>query len=209
LVTDFQRGANRTNLSEFFDTQPYLTRSSDIVALLVFEHQLTMQNTLTRASLDCRRMLAYQKNLQRDLKEPVTEELTYDSVKRVFDSAAQEVLNDLLFKDEAPLPVGLEGDPGFQSAFQKGVPRAQDGSSLKDFRLQERLFQNRCSYLIYSDCFLALPEQLKRLIYARLVRALHPTNPDPQYAYLETAERARITNILEQTHPEFRRALKL
>ena len=209
LTVDFKRGANRTNLAGFFDAQSYLTQGSDIVALLVLEHQLAMQNTLTRASLDCRRMLAYQKNLQRDLKEPVTEELTYDSVKRVFDSTAREVVNDLLFKDESPLPDEVQGSAAFQSAFQKAAPRAQDGSSLKDFHLQGHLFQNRCSYLIYSECFLALPEPLKQLVYARLARALHPTNPDPQYAYLEAGERARISNILQQTHPEFRRALKL
>ncbi len=207
LLTDFKRGANRTNLNEFFDTRQYLTQGSDLVALLVLEHQLTMQNTLTRAALDCRRMLVYQKNLQRDLKEPVTDELIYDSVKRVFESAAREIVNDLLFKDEALLPNGLQGAAAFQAAFQHGVPRAQDGSSLKDFRLEQHLFRNRCSYLIYSECFLALPEQLKRLVYARLIHALRRKNPDLQYAYLDDAERARINHILRQTHPEFQKAI--
>ena len=151
-------------------------------------------------------MLAYQKNLQHDLKEPVTEELTYDSVKRVFEGAAKDVVNDLLYKDEAHLPQGLEGAPVFQSAFQTGTPRDRDGHSLKDFHLRGHLFQNRCSYLIYSESFLALPEALKRKVYSRLGQALHPTNPDPQYAYLGEEERARITSILQQTHAEFRLA---
>src|SRR6185295_4710715 len=68
LEVDFRQGANVTDLSHFFDVREYLTNSSDIVALLVFEHQLAMQNTLTRASLNSRRMLDYQKNLQRELK---------------------------------------------------------------------------------------------------------------------------------------------
>ncbi len=208
LVVDLKRGANVTDLSAFFETRAYLTPRSDIIALLVYEHQLAMQNTLTRASLDCRRMLAYQKNLQQDLKEPVTEELTYDSVKRVFEGTAKDVVDDLLFKGEAQLPQGLEGSAAFQSAFQTGARRDRDGRSLKDFHLRGRLFQNRCSYLIYSDSFLALPDPLKRKIYDRLVRALHPTNPDPQYAYLGGEERARITSILQQTHSEFRQVLE-
>lgn len=208
LVVDLKRGANVTDLSAFFETKAYLTPGSDIVALLVYEHQLAMQNTLTRASLDCRRMLAYQKNLQHDLKEPVTEELTYDSVKRVFEGTAKDVVDDLLFKGEAQLPQGLEGSAEFQKAFQAGARRDREGRSLKDFKLRGQLFQNRCSYLIYSDSFLALPDALKRKVYGRLVHALHPTNPDPQYAYLGGEERARITSILQQTHPEFRQALE-
>ena len=207
LIVDLQRGANLSDLSDFFETKSYLGPGSDIVALLVFEHQTAMQNALTRASLDCRRMLAYQKNLQLDFKEPVTEELTYDSVKHVFDSTAREVVDDLLFKGEARLPEGLQGSAAFPEAFRAEAPRAGDGSSLKDFSLQGHLFKNRCSYLIYSECFLDLPEALKQRVYVRLIHALHSTNPDPQYAYLDAGERARISNILTQTHSEFRHAL--
>ncbi len=207
LVVNFKRGANVADLSDLVATKPYLAPGSDIVALLVFEQQTAVQNTITRASLDCRRMLAYQRNLQLELKEPVTDDLTYDSVRHVFEGAAEDVVDDLLYKGEAPLPDGLEGAAAFQSAFRVNVPRATDGSSLKDFQLAGHLFKNRCSYLIYSDCFLALPTELKKRVYARLVRALHPTNPDPRYAYLETEERIRISNILKQTHPELRSLL--
>jgi len=206
LVVDLTRGANISDLSPFFETKSYLAAGSDIVALLVFEHQTAMQNTLTRASHDCRRMLAYQKNLQTDLKEPVTEDLTYDSVKRVFEGTARDVVDDLLFKGEAALPRGIEGSAAFQSAFRAEARRDSEGRTLKDFDLKGWLFQNRCSYLIYSESFLLLPEALKQKVYARLIQALHPTQPDPRYAYLGTDERGRITSILQQTHPEFRKA---
>jgi hypothetical protein len=202
LVVDFKRGANLTTLSGFFETQDYPAAGSDIVALLVLEHQTAMQNTLTRASLNSRRMLEYQKNLQRDLKEPVTEDLTYDSVKSVFESTAREITDDLLFQGEAELPAGLEGSPAFQRAFQTTVPRTADGHSLKDFSLKGHLFENRCSYLIYSDSFLQLPVQLKRRVYDRLARALKATDADPRYAYLGADERTRIARILRETHPE-------
>ncbi len=207
LVADLKPGANLTDLAGFFRTEDYPGDGSDIVALLVLEHQTTMQNTLTRASLNSRRMLEYQKNLQRDLKEPPSDEPTYDSVKSVFESTAREVTDDLLFHGEAELPVGLEGSAAFQRAFRANAPRSANGRSLKDFSLQGRLFANRCSYLIYSDSFLELPAQLKRLVYDRLVRALRPTDADPRYAYLSAGERARISRILRETHPELRAVL--
>lgn len=204
LVVDFRLGANITDLSRFFDPREYLTNGSDIVALLVFEHQLAMQNTLTRASLNCRRMLDYQANLQRGFKETVTEEPVYESVKHVFDSAARELVDDLLFKDEAQLPEGIEGSPAFQNAFTAHAPRASNGNSLKDFHLQGHLFKNRCSYLIYSDAFRLLPKPLMRLVRERLAQALGTADPDPRYAYLGAEERARIAQILGETLPDLR-----
>jgi hypothetical protein len=205
---DFKRGANITNLSDRFNVKEYLLQgTSDVVALLVFEQQITIQNTLTRASLDTRRMLDYQKNLQVAFKEPTTEEPAYDSVKSVFEHAAQEVVDDLLFKDEARLPADLQGSPAFQKAFLSTAIKTSDGKSLKDFDLHGHLFQNRCSYLIYSESFRSLPVPLKRRIYARLARALRPVDPDPRYAYLETEERQRILSILRETDPKLGSAL--
>jgi hypothetical protein len=206
LVTDFRRGANITNLSSLFDTSDYLSQNSDIVALLVLEHQTAMQNTLTRASNNSRRMLAYQANLQRELKEPITEDAGYDSVKSVLDSSAREIVDDLLFRGEAELPAGIEGAAAFQTEFGANARRAADGNSLKDFLLKEHLFKNRCSYLVYSDSFLSLPPQLKGRVYARLAAALKPAEADQRYAYLDASERARILDILRQTHSEFKEA---
>jgi hypothetical protein len=206
--TNFKNGANLTDLSKFFDAKPYLLQgSSDIVALLVFEQQLTIQNTLTRASLDSRRMLDYQKKLQIAFKTPVTEELEFDSVKSVFEHAAQDVVDDLLFKDEAGLPSGLEGSPAFQKAFLAAAKKTSAGKSLKDLDLHGHLFQNRCSYLIYSDSFRKLPGMLKQRIYARLAHALRPIDSDPRYAYLGKEERQRIMSIIGETDGELAAAL--
>jgi hypothetical protein len=204
LVADFARGANITNLSSFFPTEKYLSGTSDIVALLIFEHQLAMHNALTRAAFSCRRMLDYQKNLQQTFKEPVTEEPAYDSVKSVFETATRDVVNTLLFKDEAPLPEGVEGNPEFIKAFQATARRSPGGSSLKDLQVNRHLFKHRCSYLIYSEFFLGMPEILKRRVYERLTRALQPGSADLDYAYIDAAERAQITDILRHTHPELR-----
>jgi len=203
LIVDFKRGANVTDLARFFDTGRYLTNSSDIVALLVLEHQTAMQNTITQAGMNCRRMLDYQQALQRELKESSAEELAYASVRSVFDGAVREIVDDLLFYKEAALPDGLEGSPAFQQAFQRNARPSAAGHSLKEFSLKGRLFQNRCSYLIYSDSFLALPPQLKKRVYARLQQILSEENVESRYAYLGKDERTRIATILVATHSEF------
>jgi len=203
LVVDFQRGANVTRLEPFFDTGRYLTNHSDIIALLVLEHQTAMQNVITRAGMNCRRMLEYQSALQREMKTTSREELAFESVRSVFAGAMQDVVDDLLYYQEAELPAGLEGWPAFQRAFQANARRNRAGQSLKDFSLNGHLFESRCSYLIYSESFLALPELLKKRIYARLREVLEAETPVPRYAYLAKEERARIVNILRETHPEF------
>lgn len=205
LVADFRRGANVTNLSGFFPVAEYLAPTSDIVALLVLEHQLAVHNTLTHAAFKCRRMLHYQQNLQKDLQEPVTAEPAFDSVKSVFSNAVQEVVDVLLFHGEARLPDGIAGSADFQNAFVAAAPRAADGSHLKELWLKEgRLFKHRCSYLIYTPGFLELPELLKRRIYARLGQVLEGREPVPRYAYLGARECARIAAILRATHPDLR-----
>jgi hypothetical protein len=206
LKVDFRPGANVTNLSGFFDVGLYLTNTSDIIALLVLEQQTDMQNVLTKASLNCRRMLDYQENLQRAFKEPLTQEPSYDSVKSVFESSALELVDHLLFKNEADLPPDLEGSPGFQQAFKASAARIAGGLSLKDLSLRGHLFNNRCSYLIYSDAFRLLPEPLKHRVFERLSHALRPIDSDPRYAYLPADERARILEILRQTDDELKTA---
>src|SRR5205085_3667379 len=48
---DNRAGVNVTDLSRFFKTSLYLTPHSDIVSLMVLEHQTAAHNRLTRANL--------------------------------------------------------------------------------------------------------------------------------------------------------------
>ncbi len=192
-------------LSEFFDTGDYLAPTSDVVALLVFEHQTAMQNAITRAAFAARKMIVYQRSLQQHFKETETDEPTYDSVKSVFAGAVQDVVDRLLFRQEAVLPDGVVGSAEFRTAFVAGAPRSGAGLALKDLDLHGRIFANRCSYLIYSKSFAALPEPLKERIFSRLKSALESRDPKDRYAYLPAEERQRIQAILRDTHPEAKR----
>ena len=45
---DMERGANQSELGALFNTEPYLSPHSDIVALMVLEHQARAQNLIFR-----------------------------------------------------------------------------------------------------------------------------------------------------------------
>lgn len=199
----FEPAAQRPDeLSKFFDPSSYLAATSDVAALLVVEHQMAMQNSLTRASHAARRMIAYQHGLQATFKETVTDEPAYDSVKSVFASTVQDVVDHLLFRRAAPLPEGVRGHAAFRDNFSKDAPRSAAGHALKDLQLHERIFAQRCSYLIYAETFRALPPTLKVRILDRLAEALRSHDPKDRYAYLPADEKQRIYDILIETHPE-------
>ncbi|MSU22449.1 MAG: hypothetical protein EXS32_01345 [Opitutus sp.] len=199
----FEPAATRPDeLSAFFDPSAYLKATSDVVALLVFEHQMSVQNSLTHAGFAAWRMTAYQHGLQKTFKEPESDEPAYDSVKSVFASSAQDVVDHLLFRHAAPLPAGVTGHEAFVKNFARGAPRSPAGHALKDLQLGERLFAQRCSYLIYSESFRGLPEPLKVRILDRLEAALRSRDPKDRYAYLPADEKQRIHDLLVATLPE-------
>ncbi len=205
---DFKPGANITSLGKFFDTTPYKRKTSDIVALMVLEHQTSVQNILTKANHTSLRAMHMQTSLQRELGETITPE-PVGTARRIIDHCAEDVLDALLFKDEAALPEGgIEGDPAFQTAFVKKAPRSRDGRSLKDFQLLNRLFKHRCSYMIYSLTFQHLTAPLKETVLTRLWNVLDGNVHTGSYAYLGRSERTHIRRILAETLPGAPKAWK-
>ena len=198
---DFKLGANITKLGKFFDIAPYKRKTSDIVALMVLEHQTSVQNVLTKANHTSMRAMHMQTSLQRELGETITPG-PVGTARRIIDHCAEDVLDALLFKDEAALPDGgIEGDPAFQTAFVKKAPQSSDGRSLKDFQLLNRLFKHRCSYMIYSLTFQHLTAPLKETVLARLWNVLDGKDTSGSYAYLGESERTHIRRILAETLP--------
>lgn len=201
IEIDFEAGANATDLSGFFDTSPYPRKTSDIVALMVLEHQSSVQNILTKANHTALRAMHMQTSLQRELGEKVEKEPT-GTARRIIDHCADDVVEAILFKDEAELPEGgIEGDPAFQSAFKRNAPQSSDGRSLKDFQLLNRLFKHRCSYMVYSLTFKHLTPPLKQTVLNRLWTVLEGRDTSGEYDYLSESERANIRRILAETLP--------
>jgi len=195
-------GQNITDLGKFFDTSPYPRKTSDIVALMVLEHQTSTQNVLTKANQSSLRAMHMQKSLQKELGEPVLDEPT-GTARRIIDHCAEDVVDALLFKGEAALPDGgIEGISEFQTAFEKNAPHTADGRSLKDLQLLTRLFKYRCSYMIYSLTFQNLMPALKQTVFARLAEVLRGEAKSKDFDYLSDRERHHILSILAETLPD-------
>lgn len=198
-VLDRAKGSNVLSLSGFFDTNPYLAKTSDIVSLMVLEHQCMLHNKLTDGAKSTREAMARQHDLQKAFHEPVTD-IPQGSALTVIRSHAEKIVKHLLFCEEYTLQDGgVEGGAAFQDAFRQNRKDTADGRSLKDFQLLNRLFKYRCSYMIYSKAFDALPAQLKNEVYAQLDTVLKGANPSKDFAHLGASERQHIREILLET----------
>jgi hypothetical protein len=194
-----EKGANITDLTSFFDTSPYKRKKSDIVALMVLEHQTSVQNVLTKANHTAMRAMHMQTSLQKELGEPVQSE-PVGTARRIIDHMAEDVIEALLFKDEAALPEGgIEGEEDFQNAFTGSAPKSEAGRSLKDFQLHTRLFKHRCSFMIHSLTFRHLTPHLKSTVIKMLSDVLAGKDTSGTFAYLGESERKHILAILQDT----------
>jgi hypothetical protein len=205
IVTDRQRperletavGANLTELTGVVDTTPYLTSHSDIVALMVIEHQVKMQNLITATNYHARMALHYEASINKALGRPA--EALSESSQNRFRSPADKLVRYMLFIDEAPLEGRIEGTSSFAREFAAKGPRDHRGRSLRDFDLEQRLFKYPCSYEIYSDAFDGMPDVAKAYIYRRLYDVLSGNDRSRDFAKLASADRQAILEILVET----------
>lgn len=174
---------NVTNLTSRFNTARYLAPHSDIVALMVLEHQTHMHNFLTRLNYEATLRIA-----------------RYGEVKYL-DSPTEAFLKYLLFTEEAPLSAPISGTSKFAQEFSEQGPKDKQNRSLRDFDLKTRLFKHPCSFLIYSAAFDGLPSALKEKIYRRLWEVLTGQDTRREFAKLSASDRRAILEILIATKP--------
>jgi len=173
---------------------------SDIVALLIMEHQIQLQNQVVSANGSVRRLHHHTNQLRASLGEPPLTE-PEGTLARVIESQAREIVEGLLFRDEFPLGDGVEGGEAFEEAFTRNRQVTQEGRSLKDLRLYQHVFKYRCSYTIYSEPFQHLTPWLKEEVYRQLRDALHSPEGSDASKHLSSTERERIFTILRETIP--------
>ena len=141
---------NVTDLRDRFDTSLYLAPTSDVVALMVLEHQVRMTNLLIRIGWD-HRVAAQEGKLQSE-REQLTKEV-------------EEMVAYMLFGDEDQLKEPVAGVSTFSKTFAQRGPRDKQGRSLRDFDLKTRLFRYPLSYMLYSAAFDALPDVAREHAY--------------------------------------------
>jgi hypothetical protein len=147
-----------------------LTPYSDVVALLVLEHQMRMMNLITWVNWEGKALGA---------PTPV---------------AVNNLVDYMLFVDEAPLHGEIKGTSGFAEEFASRGPKDSKGRSLRDLDLKHRLLRYPCSYMIYSDAFDALPPSVKAAIYRRMIEVL---------SHRDDADKQAILEILRETKNDF------
>jgi hypothetical protein len=196
---DRTKGANLPDLTAKFNTAGYLTPHSDIVALMVLEHQTRMTNLLTRVNYETRMALSSQAAINQALHEP--DDKLSDSTQSRIRNATETLLEYMLLASEAPLAGPIQGSTGFAAEYQRGGPRTKSGLCLRDLDLKTRLFRHPCSPLIYSAAFDALPTPAKDRIYQRLWEILNGQDDGKTYARLSREDRREIREILQETKP--------
>jgi hypothetical protein len=194
-----QDGLNITDLKGQIDTGMYLTPHSDLIALMVLEHQAEGHNRITAANYQTR--LAHRDaDIINEMDNAPKGRLTESTARRV-DGAAEQLVKYLLFADEAPLTEPLKGTSGFADEFAKRGPFDKKGRSLRDFDLATRLFKYPCSYLVYTPAFDGLPATVKERFYQRLWDVLTAKEIGKEYAHLSASDRRAIKDILIETKP--------
>jgi hypothetical protein len=184
LPSSANRGSSApSTLSERVNSEYYLSPHSDIVALLVFDHQARMMNLLIRIGWEAR-VVAHE-----------TQAAPSDNVLR---DLAVELVDYLLFIDEAPLD-GIRSVSPFAKTFSARGPRDRHGRSLRDLDLQHRLMRHPCSYMIYSTAFDGLPAEARDAIYRRMSQVLSGQDRSAKYSRLSKEDRRAIVEILRDT----------
>ena len=197
-----ESGANRETVEDLFSVASYLTPHSDLVALMVLEHQTQMHNAIAAANYETRLALAQSFEMNELLgREPGH---ISDSAERRIDSAAQRVVSYLLLRDEFPLQAPVSGTSGFAEEFAARGRRDPHGRSLRDLDLNTRLFRYPCSYLIESPAFDALPDEVRSRVVSQLKRILRDGEESEHYPHLTAELRSEILEILAFLKPEFR-----
>jgi len=198
---DLEPGANASSLARYFDVSRYLLDQSDIVALMVMEHQVNLQTMMTQARYAVISALHREEAMRREM--PDAGPSLGDSTRRIITHEAARLVKNMLFADEAALaPEGVSSTSAFAADFTRDAPRDRAGQSLKTLHLGSRLFKNRCSYLIHSPFFDALPGRLRDEISRLLREALAGGDAHSHASHLRPEEKNRLVQILRETKPD-------
>ncbi len=181
---DMSASLNLTSLAGRFNPDGYLAQTSDIVALMVLEHQTRMTNLIVRVGWETR--IAQQ------------EGKLAEATPRI-DNGIDELVAYMLFAEEARLKEPVEGVSTFTKTFPQRGPRDKQGRSLRDFDLKTRMFRYPLSYMIYSEAFDAMPDWARDRIYQRLYDVLTGKNTSERFSKISQADRQAVLEIVRDT----------
>jgi hypothetical protein len=179
---DNAAGANVTDLSTLTDLSKHLTPHSDIIALMVFEHQIDAHNLMVRTNY------AWQIDSHQKLQAA--------SGYR-WKQEADDLVDHLLFTTQLKFQQPLEGTGSFAKDFSHQGAHNGNENPLRQFDLRTRIFRSPISYTVESELFRSLPLTVRRYIAEQLGQKLHAASyqnrGEPAY---RTALRDRLRMLL-------------
>jgi len=193
-------GHNLKQLDGKLAVADFITPHSDIVALMLLEHQTEGHNRIVRAAFETRKALHHESELNRELKEPTGKR--WESTTSRIRAACEPLVEYLLMCEEAPLEGPIAGTSGYAAEFAELSPRDSRGRSLRDLDLERRIFRYPLSYLVYSEAFDALPVEAKAYVRRRFQEVLSGTDRSPTFAHLSSDDRRAILEIVRETKAE-------
>lgn len=192
-----EQGANVLSLGDRFIGTRYLTPHSDLVALMVMEHQSQMHNFITLAH--------YETVLALDAQSEANDSTTAISAatRQRIEKGGDSLVEYMLFCNEDQLTSPVAGTSTFVEDFTPRGPVDSQGRSLRQFDLQTRMFRYPLSYLIYSAAFDALPQPVANHVRTRVLKVLRGEDQSPTFAHLSAQTRREILEILSETKPDW------
>ncbi|MGC1458990.1 MAG: hypothetical protein WA825_11985 [Steroidobacteraceae bacterium] len=204
------RGSLQT-LSGMFDTSRYLTDKSDLVSLLVLDHQVSVHNMIIHANFKSRVLLAKERPDALAADGTAATALHWRdlsaSTQLRLSAMIEPLVRGMLMMDAAPLLRPVSGTSGYSAQFEARGPFDPQGRSLRDLDLKSRVFRYPMSFLIYSEGFDSLPQSVRDHVYQRFMQILMGRDSSGAYKSLAPADRQAVLEILQATKPDFARAL--
>jgi len=168
----------------------YPLPSSDIVSLLVFDHQMHAINLLTRLNWESR---------------VAASDGEVNPAGGAVRGLVNELADYLLFADEAPPLAPLTPPPAFAASLEARTPKDRHGRSFGQLDAVNRLLRYPCSFMVYSEAFDGLPKPVRAAVYSRMLDVLSGHEARAARVRVTPADSRAILEILKDTKPDFPR----
>ena len=192
---------DRQSLAGYFDTSKYLSDRSDIAALLVMEHQSSLQNLIVRVNFKIRTVMSRSNAMAAG--GPRSWEQVSPTDQRAVRAMMEPLVKALFFTDAASLNDAITGSTDFARQFAARGPRDPQGRSLRDLDLETRVFRYPLSYLVYSEAFEALPAIARDYVGSRIVEVLQGEDRTGLSDSIQPDDRRAVKEILTTTSARF------
>ena len=173
---------------KYFSWNKYPTQQSDAIPHLILEHQVGFSNLCISITYRLRQF-----NNQGSHKNAT------DEHSKIIKDETDKLLSYILFQEEAKLPENkLSLDSPFIEDFKNNRNSTVQSKLLRELNLKDRLFELRCSYMIFSNSFQGLPTEIKKQLLEKLrfILLCEKKNLPEEYSYFNDEERLKIHSIL-------------